>query len=258
MTASLLAKLTYLLFLSWATANKTPDELCEELDRAFHHWIKIRRHTKQELEHLEKDLKLAKRSMIWAAVGGAAVCATSVGGAAVGAAIAAPFTFGTSLLVTAGAIVALKSYLDAKKQKKIRLSKVQEAIEKDRKACIRLQALLDSLNRKFSSTTSAGATSGAMVRNVSDTLKRTSRFADPSVLPSDITQLVGSSGEIRGILDKLECPGEAEIKRSVPEDETLDWMARPFVDSFDSVELNGSEKRQETFKIQTKQTKNMR
>ena len=68
------------------------------------------------------------------------------------------------------------------------------AIEKDRKACIRLQELLDSLNRTFSSATSAGATPSAMVRYVSDALERlASRFADPSVLPSDIAQLVKSS-----------------------------------------------------------------
>ena len=261
MTASLLAKLTYLLFLSWATAKHTPDTLCEVLDQAFLRWILIRRRTKQELEHLEKDLKLAKPSITTETLIGAAVGGTAVGSAAVGAAIAAPFTFGASLIGTAagagiGALIA--SYLGAKKQKKIRLSEVQKAIEKDRKACIRLQELLDSLNRKFSSTTSAGATSDAMVRNVSDTLKRTSRFADPSILPSDITQLVKSSldrhrgstspivAEIRGILDNLEsmeCSDEAEIKRWVPEDETRDWqtMARLLKDSFDSVEWNGSE-----------------
>ena len=200
--------------------------------------MQIRRHTKQELEHLEKDLKLAKPRITAETVIGAAVGGAAVGGAAVSAAVVAPFTFGASLMVTAagaGISALIGSYLGAEKQKKIRLSEVQVAIEKDRKACIRLQELLDSLNRTFSSTTSAGATPGAMVRNLSDALERTWRFADPSVLPSDITQLVKSSldrhrgstspivEEIRGILDKLECPDEAEIKRLVPEDEILDW-----------------------------------
>ena len=197
---------------------------------------------------MERKLELAKRSIttetvIGAAVGGAvgsaAVVVTSVGAAAVGAAIAAPFTFGASLMLPAagagiGALIA--SYRGTEEQKKFRLSEVQVAIEKDRKACIRLQELLDSLNRTFSSATSAGATPSAMVRYVSDALERlASRFADPSVLPSDIAQLVKSSldrhrgstsptvAEIRGILDKLECPDEAEIKRLVPEDEILDW-----------------------------------
>ena len=49
--------------------------------------------------------------------------------------------------------------------------------------------------------------------------------------------------EIRGILDNLKCPGEAEIKLLVPESltkgETLDWRTRARVleDSFDSVEM---------------------
>ena len=255
MTASLLAKLTYLLFLSWATANQTPDQLWILLHEAFLHWRQIRRHTKQELEDLEKDLKLAKLRITAETVIGAAVGGAAVGGAAVSAAIVAPFTFGASLMVTAagaGISALIGSYLGAEKQKKIRLSEVQVAIEKDRKACIRLQELFDSLNRTFSSTTSAGATPGAMVRNLSDALERTWRFADPSVLPWDITQLVdrhrGSTSpivaEIRGILDNLECPDEAEIKRLVPEDETLDWqrMRRLLQDYFHSVEWNGSKK----------------
>ena len=192
---------------------------------------------------MERKLELAKRSIttetvIGAAVGGA-VGSAAVVVTSVGAAIAAPFTFGASLMLPAagagiGALIA--SYRGTEEQKKFRLSEVQVAIEKDRKACIRLQELLHSLNRTFSSATSAGATPGAKVRYVSDALERlASRFADPSVLPRDITQLVKSSldrhrgstsptvAEIRGILDKLECPDEAEIKRLVPEDEILDW-----------------------------------
>ena len=165
-------------------------------------------------------------------------------GAAVGAALAAPFAFGASLIVAAvgagiGALVAGASHPSADEEKKIRLAEVQVAIEKDRKACIKLQELLDSLNRTSSSTTSAGATPGAIVRDVSDALKRASLFADSSVLPRDITQLVKSSldrhrgstspvvGEIRGILDNLKCPHEAEIKLLLPESlakgGTLDW-----------------------------------
>ena len=192
---------------------------------------------------MERKLEVAKRSIttetvIGAAVGGA-VGSAAVVVTSVGAAIAAPFTFGASLMLPAagagiGALIA--SYRGTEEQKKFRLSEVQVAIEKDRKACIRLQELLDSLNRTFSSATSAGATPSAKVRYVSDALERlASRFADPSVLPSDITQLVKSSldrhrgstsptvAKIGGILDKLKCPDEAEIKRLVPEDEILDW-----------------------------------
>ena len=196
---------------------------------------------------MKRNLKLTKPSIL----------TEIVVGAAVGAALAAPFAFGASLMVAAvgagiGALIAGASYPRADEEKKIRLAEVQVAIEKDRKACIKLQELLDSLNRTSSSTTSAGATPGAMVRDVSDALKRASLFADPSVLPRDITQLVKSSLdrhrgstvlEIRSILENLKCPDEAEIKRLVPESlakgETLDWRTRASVleDSFDSVEM---------------------
>ena len=49
--------------------------------------------------------------------------------------------------------------------------------------------------------------------------------------------------EIRFILNMLNCPNEAEIKRLAPKSlskgETLDWqtMARVLEDSFDSVEM---------------------
>ena len=199
---------------------------------------------------MKRNLKLTKPSIL----------TETVVGAAVGTALAAPFTFGASLMVAAvgagiGALIASASYPSADEEKKIRLAEVQVAIEKDRKACIKLQELLDSLKRTSSSTTSAGATPGAMVRDVSDALKRASLFADPSVLPRDITQLVKSSldrhrgstspivAEIRGILVNLKCPDEAEIKCLVPESlakgGTLDWQTRARVleDSFDSVEM---------------------
>ena len=170
-------------------------------------------------------------AVVGGAVGSAAVFVTSVGAAAVGAALAAPFTLGASLMLPvagAGIGALIASYRGTEVQKKFGLSEVQVAIEKDRKACIRLQKLLDSLNRTFSSATSAGATPSAMVRYVSDALEhRTSRSADPSVLPRDITQLVKSSldrhrgstspivEEIREILNNLECPDETEIQRLV-------------------------------------------
>ena len=59
---------------------------------------------------------------------------------------------------------------------------------------------------------------------VSDVLTRASRFADSSVLPTDITQLVKSSlnrnrgstfpivQEIMGILNNLNCPDETEMQ----------------------------------------------
>lgn len=250
MTASLLAKFTYLLFLSLATANQTSDRLRKELREAFLDWIPIRRHSKEELEHLERNLRLTKPS----------IDTRTAFGVAMGAALTASFTFGASLMVAAagagiGALIgAGASYLSAEEEKRIRLAEVQVAIEKDRKACIRLQELLDSLNRTFSSTTSAGAIPGAMVQNVSDALKRASRFADPSVLPRDITQLVKSSldrhrgskspivAEIRSVLDNLKCPDDAEIERLVfhfrPNSPTpLDlWTKARVLEDFDSAE----------------------
>ena len=176
------------------------------MDDAFLQCIQIRRHTEEELEHLERNLKLAKPNITSGTVVGAAI-----GGASVGAAIAAP-----------GIDALIASYLGAEEEKKFRLSEVQEAIEKDLKACIRFQELFDSLNRPFSPTP-------GFLEHIP------SRFADLSVLPRDITQLVKSSldrhrgstspivAEIRGILDNLKCPDEAEIKRLVSKDEKLDW-----------------------------------
>ena len=245
MTASLLAKFTYLLFLSLASANQTSDRLRKKLDEAFVHWITIRRHTKEELEHLKRNLKLAKTSRM--------ATRTAVG-AAVGTALSAFFTFGASLMVAAvgggiGALIGASSpYLSPEEEKKLRLPEVQVAIEKDRVACMRLQGLLDSLNRIFSSTSSAGATPSNIVKNVS--------FADPSVLPRDVTQLVKSSldrhdgstspivAEIRSVLDNLKCPDETddvEIERLVPESlaesEKLDlWTKARVVKDFDTAE----------------------
>ena len=225
MTARLLAKFTYLLFLSLATANQTPDRLRRELRKAFLHWIPIRRHTKEELERLERNLKRTILSK---------TTSTALG-VFLGATLAASLTLRAGLMVTAawiavGALIGAGAcYLTAEEREKFRLAEVQVAIEKDRKACIRLQELLDSINKTFSSTTSAGATPGAMVKNVSDALKRASRFADPFVLPRDITQLVTSSldrhrgskcpivSEIRNVLDNLKCPDDAEIERLVLE-----------------------------------------
>ena len=239
MTASLLTKFTYLLFLSLATANQTSDRL-RKLDEAFVHWIPIRRHTKEELEHLETNLnRLAKPS----------IATRTLVGAALGGVLTGVLTFGASLMAAAGAGIgalmgATSSYLSPEEEKKLRLPEVQVAIEKDREACIRLQELLDSLNRTFSSTSSAGATQSKIVQYVS--------FADPSVLPRDITQLVKSSldrhgstspivAEIKNVLDNLKCPDDVEIGRLVPESlaesKKLDlWTKVRVVKDFDSAE----------------------
>ena len=212
MTASLLAVFTCLLFLPLTTANQTLDRLRKELHEAFRRWIPIRRHTKEELEHLERNLMLRTPAGM---VTGAAV------GAVMGGILAAPFTFGTSLGITAagaglGAMFgAGNSNLRAEEERRFRLTEVQEAINSDRTACKELREQLDSLKRTFTSTTSAGATTGALVRNVADAFTRALPFADSSVLPRDITQLVKSSPnaeEIRSILNNLKCPDETEIQ----------------------------------------------
>ena len=148
-----------------------------------------------------------------------------------GAAIAAP-----------GIGAQIAWYLGTEEEKTFRLSEVQVAIEKDRKACIRLKELQDSYNRTLVSTFGVWGHTPLL-------------FANPSVLPRDITQLVKSSldrhrgstspvvEEIRGILDNLKCPDEAMIKSLVLEDRTRDLLMMELVleDSFDSVEWKGSE-----------------
>ena len=221
MTASLLAKFTYLPFLFLTTANQTLDRHDKQLREAFLRWITIRRHTKEKLEHLEIML------------GKPRITTGTLVGAALGGILAAPFTFGTSLMVAAAgvgigaAIGAGTSYLSAEEEKTFRLADVQGAIDEDREACIRLQGQLDFFNRTFTSTTSEGAIPGIMVRNLSEARSRISQFADSSVLPRDITQIVKSSldhnqgstsaivGEIRSILNDLKCPDETEIQRLV-------------------------------------------
>ena len=210
MTASLPAKFTYLLFLSLATANQTLERLRKGLHEAFLPWIPIRRDTKETLEHLARNLSLENPASIMTGT----VIGTVIG-AVVGAALGAPL---------AGAVIgamigAGKSHLSAEEEETLRLAEVQVAIEKDRTACAELQGQLNSLKRTF--------TSYFMVRNVANALTRASRFADSSILPSDITQLVKSSldrhhrstspivQEIRGILNNLKCPDETEIQRLV-------------------------------------------
>ena len=212
--------------LSLATGNQMLERLRKELHGTFVHWIQKRRDTQRKLEELARNLPNLRGST------GLAFAATV--GSVVGAAIAAPFTLGASLFAAAGAgaaIAAGASYLSSDGEKTLRLAEV--AIDNDRRACADLQRQLDYLRRTFTSSsaisTSAGAIVGTMVRSaVSDALTRASRFADSSVLPRDITQLVKSSldrhrgstssivAEIRGILDNLKCPDEAEIKRLVP------------------------------------------
>ena len=134
-------------------------------------------------------------------------------GAGAVAVLAAPFTFGASL-VAAAAVGGIGAAIGGQVEKTFRLPMVQRAIDRDRAACTELQRQLISLNRTFTSTASAGA----LIRNVS-------RFANASVLPLDISQLVESSldghngstspivQEIRGILNNLKCPRESEIQR---------------------------------------------
>ena len=196
-----------------ATANQTLHGLHEESHEAFLRWIPIRRHTKETLENLETSLKLRRPVTM--------VTAAAVG-AVVGGILAAPFTFGTSLAVTAAAgagigaaLGAGTSNLSADEQRIFRLAEVQEAIDSDRTACAEIQELLDSLKRTFTSTISLGATTDAMVRNVTNSFRRASSLADSSVLPKDITQLLKSSpnaSKIRSILSNLKCPDETEIQ----------------------------------------------
>ena len=197
------------------TANQALDRLRKELLEAFLRWIRIRRHTKEKLEHLERNLMPRKAAPL--------ATGTAVG-AVVGGILAAPFTFGTSLAATfagagiGAALVAGNSYLSAEEERRLSLAEVQRAITSDRRACAELQEQLDSLKRTFTSATSAGATTGPMVRNVADAFTRASRFDDSSVLPGDITQFVKSSpnaAEIRSILNNLKCPDETEIQRLV-------------------------------------------
>lgn len=201
MTASLLAKFAYLLFLSLVTAKQTLDRLRE----AFFRWIPIRRHTKKMLEHLVSDL-------LGELVTGTGTIVGGVMGA--GAVLAAPLTFGASL-VAAAAMAGIGALVGTQFDRRLRLPSLQLAIDKDRRHCRELQRQLISLNRTFTSTTSADA----LIRKVS-------HFADASVLPLDITQLVKSSldrhrstapivEEIRGILNNLKCPDETEIQRLV-------------------------------------------
>ena len=201
MTSSLLAKFAYLLFLSLVTAKQTLDRLRE----AFFRWIPIRRHTKKMLEHLVSDL-------LGELVTGTGTIVGGVMGA--GAVLAAPLTFGASL-VAAAAMAGIGALVGTQVDRRLRLPSLQLAIDIDRRHCRELQRQLISLNRTFTSTTSADA----LIRKVS-------HFADASVLPLDITQLVKSSldrhrstapivEEIRGILNNLKCPDETEIQRLV-------------------------------------------
>ena len=203
MTASLLAKFTYLLFLSLVT-NQT----LRSLRAAFFRWITIRGHTKTMLESLVRDLLGEYDTATGNTVG-------FVMGAGAVAVLAAPFTFGASL-VAAAAVGGIGAAIGGQVEKTFRLPMVQRAIDRDRTACRELQRKLISLNRTFTSTTSADA----LIRNVS-------RFACASVLPLDISQLVESSldrhngstspivQEIRRILNNLKCPDEKEIQRLV-------------------------------------------
>ena len=75
------------------------DRLRKELQEAFRDWLPTRRNTKEKLEELARNLpSLLRRPVIVSRVTGASAALGAVG--AVGA-LAAPFTFGTSLVVAA-------------------------------------------------------------------------------------------------------------------------------------------------------------
>ena len=200
------------------------DRLRTELQNAFRHWLPIRRNTKEKLEELARNLPslLRKPGIVSPVTAASAV----LGG------VAAPFTFGTSLLMAAagaglGAALGFgASYLSAEVEEKLKLAMVQVAIDTDRSAYADLQRRLDSLKGTFTSSAKISTSDevGTMLgAAVSDVLTLATRFADSSVLPRNITQLVKSSldrnrgstspivQEIMGILNNLNCPNETEI-----------------------------------------------
>lgn len=199
------------------------DRLRTELHDAFRHWLPVRRNTKEKLEEFARNLPSLLRKPDISTTLAASAASAVVGG------LAAPFTFGVSLMAAAagaglGALIGGSTwYRSAEEGKILMIVSVQRAIDTDHRACVELQEQLDSLKETFTSTTSAGA----MIRNVSDALTRASRFADASVLPRDIIQLVKSSldrnqgstapivEEIRSIINNLKCPDETEIQRLV-------------------------------------------
>ena len=198
------------------------DRLRTELHDAFRLWLPVRRNTKEKLEEFARNLPSLLRKPDISTTLAASAASAVVGG------LAAPFTFGASLMAAAagaglGALIGGSTwYRSAEEGKILMIVSVQRAIDTDHRACVELQEQLDSLKETFTSTSA-----GAMIRNVSDALTRASRFADASVLPRDIIQLVNSSldrnqgstapivEEIRDILNNLKCPEETEIQRLV-------------------------------------------
>lgn len=199
------------------------DRLRKELQEAFRDWLPIRRNTKEKLEELARNLpSLLRRPGI--------VSPITAASATLGA-LAAPFTFGTSLVVGAagagvGAAIGFgASYLSAEAEEKLKLGMVQGAIDMDRSAYADLQRRLDFLKGTFTSSTKISTSDEAPTLGaaVSDVLTRATRFADSSVLPRNITQLVKSSldrnrgstspivQEIMGILNNLNCRDETEM-----------------------------------------------
>ena len=199
------------------------DRLRKELQEAFRDWLPTRRNTKEKLEELARNLP----SLLWRP---GIVSQVSAVSAAVGA-LAAPFTFGASLVMAvagagAGAAIGLgASYLSAEAEEKLKLGMIQGAIDMDRSAYAGLQRRLDFLKETFTSSTKISTSDEAPTVGaaVSDVLTRATRFADSSVLPRNITQLVKSSldrndgstspivQEIIGILNNLNCPDETQI-----------------------------------------------
>ena len=169
------------------------DRLRKELQEAFRDWLPTRRNTKEKLEELARNLpSLLRRPVIVSLVTGASAALGAVG--AVGA-LAAPFTFGTSLVVAAagagvGAAIGFgASYLSAEAEEKLKLGMVQGAIDMDRSAYADLQRRLDFVKETFTSSTKISTSDEAPTLGaaVSDVLTRATRFADSSVLPRSIT-----------------------------------------------------------------------
>lgn len=198
-----------MLILSLKTANNQRfDRLRKELHEAFLCWIQIRRNTKRILEELARNLPnipLRQTSSFVKAASAVASAASVLG------TLAAPFSFGTSLVVSA-----LGDTLIAAIKNSAGLADVQVAIDEDRRACAHLPRQLHSLTRIV--------TFSYVIQVVPFAFDHVSRFADSSVLPRDITQFVTSSFdrhhgstslvvcEIRGILANLKCPDETEIQ----------------------------------------------
>ena len=133
-------------------------KLRDELHDAFLSWIPIRTRTKKQLEELATKLHKHHRNVNISTVTGASM-GTTGGILSVAGLIAAPFTFGSGIVVSlvgagiagAGGLVMSGSKVAEIILEKLGLKEVQAAIEDDRKACSKLQEQLDSLENVVSS-----------------------------------------------------------------------------------------------------------